>query len=56
MADQNSGSETTTTDAENTYSTPENDPKNMQEVTHYVSVIIFLQRNPFSFYSIMKIN
>lgn len=35
MAEQNT--ETTTTDVESTYTAPGNDPKNMQEVTQYVS-------------------
>lgn len=35
MAEQNT--ETATTDVESTYTSPGNDPKNMQEVTQYVS-------------------
>ena len=35
MAEPNT--ETTTTDVESTYTAPGNDPKNMQEVTQYVS-------------------
>lgn len=30
-------------DVENTYNTPANDPKNMQEVTQYVSSLILSQ-------------
>lgn len=37
MAEQNT--DNVVSEVENTYSTPANDPKNMQEVTQYVSFI-----------------
>lgn len=29
-------------EVENNYSTPANDPKNMQEITQYVSIFVFI--------------
>ncbi|CAB3230608.1 unnamed protein product [Arctia plantaginis] len=56
MADQNSGSETTTTDAENTYSTPGPDHKNMQEVTLYVQSLLQNMQDKFQSMSDQIIN
>ncbi|XP_047986960.1 heat shock factor-binding protein 1 isoform X1 [Leguminivora glycinivorella] len=43
MADSNI--EPPTNDVESNYSTPANDPKNMQEVTQYVSIVQSLLQN-----------
>lgn len=56
MADQNIVSETTATDVENTYSTPGNDPKNMQEVTQYVQSLLQNMQDKFQSMSDQIIN
>ncbi|XP_034839490.1 LOW QUALITY PROTEIN: heat shock factor-binding protein 1 [Maniola hyperantus] len=54
MEDQNA--EPITTDVESNYSTPANDPKNMQEVTQYVQSLLQNMQDKFQSMSDQIIN